>query len=60
MALSLVVHIVKEVKPPQNFSLARVHRSKFEFGALRLVLVKSPSSGLEIMHHFFFVGFLTH
>ena len=38
---------------PQNFSLVRVHRSKFEYGALGLVSIISPSSELRIKHRFF-------
>ena len=45
----------KEVKPPQNFSLVGVHRSRFEYGALKFVLVISPSYELEIRHRFFFM-----
>ena len=45
--------IRKEVRPPKNFSLGRIHWSRFEFGALGLVLIISPSSELGIMHHFF-------
>ena len=39
---------------PQSFSSARVHRSRFEYGALGLVSIISPSSELRIMHHFFY------
>ena len=42
------------MKLPQNFSSVRVHRSRFEYKALGLVLVISPSYELEIVHHFFF------
>ena len=37
---------------PQSFSSARVHRSRFEYRALGLVSIISPSSELGIMHHF--------
>ena len=37
---------------PQSFSSARVHRSRFEYGALGLVSIISPSSKLGIVHHF--------
>ena len=38
---------------PQSFSLARIHWSMSEFGALRLVSIISPSSKLGITYHFF-------
>ena len=38
---------------PQSFSLGRMHGSKSEFGALRLVLAISPSSDLGILYCFF-------
>ena len=46
--------IGKEVRPPKNFNSVGIHRSRFEFGALGLVLIISPSSKLVIMHHFFY------
>ena len=49
--------IGKEVRPPKNFSSVGIHRSRFEFGALGLVLIISPSSEFGIAHHFF-VGLL--
>ena len=36
----------------QSFSSARVHRSRFEYGALGLVSIISPSSELRITYHF--------
>ena len=48
-------HVIrKEVRPPKNFSSVGIHRSRFEFEALRLVLIISPSSELGIAHHFFY------
>ena len=41
------------MRSPQNFSSVGVHRSKFEYGALGLVSIISPSSKLRIVHHFF-------
>ena len=38
----------------QSFSLGRIHWSRFEFIALGLVLIISPSSELRIAHHFFY------
>ena len=38
---------------PQSFSLGKIHCNMFEFGALGLVSIISPSSELEIMHRFF-------
>ena len=50
---------MKEVRSLQNFSSVGVHRSRFEYRALGLVSIISPSSKLEIMHcFFFFLGFL--
>ena len=45
--------IGKEVGPPKNFSSVGIHRSRFEFGALGLVLIISPSSKLIIVYRFF-------
>ena len=45
--------IGKEVSPLKNFSSVGIHRSRFEFGALGLVLIISPSSELGIAYHFF-------
>ena len=45
--------IGKEVRPPKNFSLVGIRRSRFEFGALGLVLIISPSFELGIAHYFF-------
>ena len=45
--------IGKEVRPPKNFSLVGIHKSKLEFRALGLVLIISPSSELGIVHRFF-------
>ena len=39
---------------PKNFSSARVHRSRFEYGALGLVSIISPSSKVGIKHCFFY------
>ena len=41
------------MKPPPNFNSTRVQRRIFEFEALSLIMVISPSSGLEIMDRFF-------
>ena len=38
---------------PQSFCSAIVHKSRFEYGALGLVLIISPSSELGIAYHFF-------
>ena len=38
---------------PQSFSSVGVHRSRFEYGALGLVRIISPSSKLRIAYHFF-------
>ena len=38
----------------QCFSLGKIHWSRFEFIALGLVLIISPSSEFRIMHHFFY------
>ena len=46
--------IGKELRPPKNFILGRIHWSKSEFGALGLVLIISPSFELGIVHHFFY------
>ena len=45
---------------PQSFSSARVHRSRFKYGALGLVSIISPLFELRIVHHFhlFIYGFL--
>ena len=45
--------IGKEVGPPKNFNSVGIHRNRFEFEALGLVLIISFSSELEIVHHFF-------
>ena len=45
--------IGKEVRPPKNFSSVGIHRSRFKFKALGLVLIIFPSSELRIAHHFF-------
>ena len=39
---------------PQSFSSTKVRRSKFEYGALGLVLIISPSFELGIVYHFFY------
>ena len=39
---------------PQSFSSVGVHRSRFEYGALGLVSIISPSFELGIMHRFFY------
>ena len=41
-------------QPLQWISIEVHYSSRFKFGAPKLVLVICPSSGLEIMHHFFF------
>ena len=41
-------------QPLQWISIEVHYSSTFKFGAPKLVLVISPSSGLEIVHHFFF------
>ena len=41
------------MRSPQNFSSIGVHRSRFEYGALGIVSIISPSSVLGIAHHFF-------
>ena len=46
--------IGKEVRPPKNFNSVGIHRSRFEFGALGLVFIISPSSELGIVHRFFY------
>ena len=46
--------IGKEMSPPKNFSSVGIHRSRFEFGALALVLIISLSFELGIVHHFFY------
>ena len=39
---------------PQSFSSVKIHRSMFEYGALGLVSIISPTSELGIMHCFFY------
>ena len=39
---------------PQSFNLVGVHKSKFEYGALGLVSIISPSFELRITHRFFY------
>ena len=46
-------------QPVQRISVEVHYSSRFKFRAPELVLVISPSSELEIMHCFFFFGFLT-
>ena len=46
--------IGKEVRPPKNFNSVWIHKSGIEFGALRLILIISPSSELGIVHRFFY------
>ena len=46
--------IGKEVRPPKIFSSVGIHRSRFEFGALVLVLIISPSFELGIVYPFFY------
>ena len=41
------------MRSPQNFNSLRVHRSRFEHGALGLVSIISLSFELRIAHHFF-------
>ena len=41
------------MRSPQNFNSVGVHRSRFEYGALGLVSIISPSSELGIAHRFF-------
>ena len=52
MTNSLVVHIMLKEgsESPQNFSSIGVHRSRFEYGTLRLVLIISSSSELGIVY----------
>ena len=45
--------IRKKVRPPKNFNSVGIHRSRFKFRALGLVLIISPLSELGITHRFF-------
>ena len=50
--------IRKKVRPLKNFNLVGIHRSRFKFRALGLVLIISPLSELGITHRFFFMDSL--
>ena len=56
--LSTVLPYWELDQPVRRISIKVHYWSKFEFGALEIVLVISPSSEFEIILHFFFVGFV--